>query len=984
MRRKSLAIITIILSLFLMVGCFNGGGEKEGKYYTVTFVGRDGSTLKTEQVKEGESATAPTTLPEVDDYVFSNWDKSFDAVNGDLRITAVYRKLKDFTVIFLDKEGVILKIATVREGSEANAPTPPTVEGYEFTNWDVDFSNITSNLNVTAVYKEKTYTVKFLGFDDAHLKTEEVVHLNAATAPVAPEVEGYNFTGWDKEFDEITNNLIVKAVYEKIIKKYTVTFLTIDEGIIRRVEVNEGEAAEAPNAPTVLGHNFLNWDIDFSNVTSDLTVRPIYEKRTYNIIFVSDGIEIETQQITFQEDATPPTVEKEGYKFIGWDEDTTNIFRHLTVNAMWQKIIYASYVSEFALNDYTPYTNLLETIEVESNLNYTFENVKYGGPRGTNELVYYDETLTHNTNIYGLEVAINSEGIVIEKATKVTIPVGGFVLSGHGTSNTLLNNRVRIGDYITYANNEAKLYRNFQISNIVGLAIELDKVEQEIINANNEMWALDYVEIENMYNETISVFNGLLEDYVAIDYKRAEELILTMRFMLIEPKSATVRAMWHYPARSTTTYNEMNTFEVQKFLNKAKSIGINRIYLNTNFGGFSVYPSEYLSHRITVNYTYEGYDDYLHAFISEAHLRGIEVYAWTNTLICGDGWVSDFYKTKGWLLKGFNDEDNYNGMYYLDISNDEVQEFLSDIFYELASKYDLDGFEYDFIRYPVTRTYSYISGSPTSDLLDWGWTDSFQNKFKTKYGLTGDLKELITTNATVRNNWLTFKKELLDDTVNMISTRVREGNPDIKISAAVMTSLSSAQSVYLQDWDKWIRSGWVDELNPMAYTADNDNLSSQLSNMLLFVQGNAEVVAGIFPEGNGGGLYMVPEQIKIVENLNIEGVSKFSSKQLFGNPLEEAFVGLHRDYIVLPTASNEELFDAYIANIIEKTSGYYQHRLDDVAFTNLISTINNFNETDTIAQKLAQILDIINQVSDETIKNRLLAEHTKINKYLSL
>jgi hypothetical protein len=58
--------------------------------------------------------------------------------------------------------------------------------------------------------------------------------------------------------------------------------------------------------------------------------------------------------------------------------------------------------------------------------------------------------------------------------------------------------------------------------------------------------------------------------------------------------------------------------------------------------------------------------------------------------------------------------------------------------------------------------------------------------------------------------------------------------------------------------------------------------------------------------------------------------------------------------------------------------------LDDVAFTNLISTINNFNETDTIAQKLAQILDIINQVSDETIKNRLLAEHTKINKYLSL
>ena len=65
--------------------------------------------------------------------------------------------------------------------------------------------------------------------------------------------------------------------------------------------------------------------------------------------------------------------------------------------------------------------------------------------------------------------------------------------------------------------------------------------------------------------------------------------------------------------------------------------GINRIYLNTNFNGSSIYKSQYLNQLIANNYNYEGYKDYLECFIEEAHKRNIEVYAWTNTLIAGDG-----------------------------------------------------------------------------------------------------------------------------------------------------------------------------------------------------------------------------------------------------------------------------------------------------------------------------------------------------------
>ena len=42
--------------------------------------------------------------------------------------------------------------------------------------------------------------------------------------------------------------------------------------------MEEGKAATAPNAPTVEGFKFIKWDKEISNITSDLTVNAVYEK----------------------------------------------------------------------------------------------------------------------------------------------------------------------------------------------------------------------------------------------------------------------------------------------------------------------------------------------------------------------------------------------------------------------------------------------------------------------------------------------------------------------------------------------------------------------------------------------------------------------------------------------------------------------------------------------------------------------------------
>ena len=64
---------------------------------------------------------------------------------------------------------------------------------------------------------EKTiYNVVFVDMDGAVLRTEKVEANKAATAPKAPEVEGYRFVKWDTDFTKVTKDLLVKPVYEKV------------------------------------------------------------------------------------------------------------------------------------------------------------------------------------------------------------------------------------------------------------------------------------------------------------------------------------------------------------------------------------------------------------------------------------------------------------------------------------------------------------------------------------------------------------------------------------------------------------------------------------------------------------------------------------------------------------------------------------------------------------------------------------------------
>lgn len=211
--------------------------------YTVTFMDGEKVLETFTNVPHGSAVTAPE-VPEKDGKTFVGWDKKFDNVTSDLTINAVY-DVDTFTVTFKDGEKV-LETQTVEYEAAATAPdtarlSPP--EGMHFAKWDKDFSKVTENIEVSAVYELNDYTVIFKN-GDTTIKTETVKHGFAATAPNVFDSATEKFVGWDKPFDKVTSDIIVNAKFET--KKFTLTFINFDGTTVYTEEVKYGASIEEP------------------------------------------------------------------------------------------------------------------------------------------------------------------------------------------------------------------------------------------------------------------------------------------------------------------------------------------------------------------------------------------------------------------------------------------------------------------------------------------------------------------------------------------------------------------------------------------------------------------------------------------------------------------------------------------------------------------------------------------------------------------
>ncbi|MBR4497614.1 MAG: InlB B-repeat-containing protein, partial [Bacteroidales bacterium] len=202
-------------------------------------------------------------------------------------VTITIEASSNYTVTFVDYNDEVLKTEEVAAGESATAPTEPTREGYDFAGWDTDFSNVTSNLTVKATYTEKEkadYTALNAAIAQAEALTED--NYTAATwsalqtALTAANAVDKNLYADDQATVNAATEALTAAIEALAEVTFTVTFVDWDDTPIGDAQIiKKGGAAQAPANPTREGYTFVGWDTEFTNVDSDLTVKATYNKK---------------------------------------------------------------------------------------------------------------------------------------------------------------------------------------------------------------------------------------------------------------------------------------------------------------------------------------------------------------------------------------------------------------------------------------------------------------------------------------------------------------------------------------------------------------------------------------------------------------------------------------------------------------------------------------------------------------------------------
>jgi uncharacterized lipoprotein YddW (UPF0748 family) len=198
-----------------------------------------------------------------------------------------------------------------------------------------------------------------------------------------------------------------------------------------------------------------------------------------------------------------------------------------------------------------------------------------------------------------------------------------------------------------------------------------------------------------------------------------------------------------------------------------------------------------------------------------------------------------------------------------------VKDNLYNIWMDIATRYEVDGLHFDYVRYPNPQ-YDYNRVS----------IDRFRQEIEKK--LTPSERRALL--AQFRRDPLLyirrfpaaygeFQRAQVTELVSRIYRGVKSVKPNAIISAAVFANEEDAARSRFQDWKEWLRMGLLDVVCPMAYTPDTEVFRKQLFTAMNVASGK-RVWSGI-------GAYKQTaesaiEKIRAARDLGAQGFILFS------------------------------------------------------------------------------------------------------------
>ena len=141
-----------------------------------------------------------------------------------------------------------------------------SVDDYKFASYWKGFKSILPISRIMA-------HVRFIDWDGTILKDNYIPIGSSATPPDCPLREGYTFIGWDKEYNNITEDITIIALYS--INNYNISWFDSDSTLIDQSSWPYGTIPSHENptkdSTAVYAYSFAGWTPEIVPVTGDAT-----------------------------------------------------------------------------------------------------------------------------------------------------------------------------------------------------------------------------------------------------------------------------------------------------------------------------------------------------------------------------------------------------------------------------------------------------------------------------------------------------------------------------------------------------------------------------------------------------------------------------------------------------------------------------------------------------------------------------------------
>lgn len=318
---------------------FNLYAKFEAKTYTITFV-TEGTAVSDLTVTYDQEFILPSSSK--DDFVFTGWyleERLYSGIwkiDNDITLTAKFETF-DFKIEYVIPENVSneYNVNGYNYGTTTILQDPSDYTGYTFFGWyngenlitEIS-SETTGKLILTAKYEANTYTITF---DVDGVTNSLEIKFDSEFNVSSPFKSGFKFLGWNyneelftSDIWNIASNVTLVAVFEPY--DYLLTFESETENNIdNRTGYDIGETVLLLTPANKEGYTFLGWYIDEELITEitpdmsgDLTLVAKFEANTYIISFSTEGHDIDSLEVVYDDEFTLPDGTRDGFDFILW------------------------------------------------------------------------------------------------------------------------------------------------------------------------------------------------------------------------------------------------------------------------------------------------------------------------------------------------------------------------------------------------------------------------------------------------------------------------------------------------------------------------------------------------------------------------------------------------------------------------------------------------------------------------------------------